>query len=125
MGLREAGKPVVVSMGNCAASGKHLISAFSEQVSAERNTDIAKVRSLARGRVWSGLDALQPGLVDSLGGFSDAITTPIAAQASAAQSGVRHLPPGGLTTAAAGRLGLHATHGHTQVVTCHACRIDK
>ncbi|KAL0049645.1 hypothetical protein WJX82_006631 [Trebouxia sp. C0006] len=61
----------------------------------------------------------------SLGGFSDAITTPIAAQASAAQSGVRHLPPGGLTTAAAGRLGLHATHGHTQVVTCHACRIDK
>ena len=35
----------------------------------------------------------------------------------AAQSGVRHLPPGGLTTAAAGRLGLHATHGHTQVLS--------
>jgi hypothetical protein len=31
MGLREAGKPVVVSMGNCAASGKHLISGQSSQ----------------------------------------------------------------------------------------------
>ncbi len=37
--------------------------------------DIAKVRSLARGRVWSGQDAFQHGLVDSLGGLSDAITT--------------------------------------------------
>ena len=49
--------------------------AFSEQVSAVCKTD-TKVRSLARGRVWSGLDAFQPGVVDSLEGFSDAITTP-------------------------------------------------
>ncbi len=43
--------------------------AFSEQVSAVCNTDIAKVRSLAiaRGRVWSGLDAFQPGLVHTCG----------------------------------------------------------
>ncbi len=49
--------------------------AFLEHVSAGRNMDIAKVRSLARGRVWSGQDAFQHGLVDSLGGLSDAITT--------------------------------------------------
>ena len=37
--------------------------------------DIDKVRSLARGRIWSGEDAFQHGLVDGLGGLSDAITT--------------------------------------------------
>ncbi|DBA74926.1 TPA: hypothetical protein ACH3X2_009254 [Trebouxia sp. C0005] len=49
--------------------------AFLEHVSAGRNMDIDKVRNLARGRVWSGQDAFQHGLVDSLGGLSDAITT--------------------------------------------------
>ena len=48
---------------------------FLEHVSAGRNMDIDKVRSLARGRVWSGQDAFQHGLVDDLGGLSDAITT--------------------------------------------------
>ena len=37
--------------------------------------DIFKVRRLAKGRVWSGQDAFQHGLVDGLGGLSDAITT--------------------------------------------------
>ncbi len=35
--------------------------------------DIAKVRRLARGRVWSGQDAFEHGLVDGLGGLSDAV----------------------------------------------------
>ncbi len=37
--------------------------------------DMDKVRSLARGRVWSGQDAFQHGLVDGLGGLSDAVST--------------------------------------------------
>jgi ClpP class serine protease len=49
--------------------------AFLEHVSAGRNMDIDEVRSLARGRVWSGQDAFQHGLVDGLGGLSDAIST--------------------------------------------------
>jgi len=49
--------------------------AFLEHVSAGRNMDIAKVRRLARGRVWSGQAWPQHGLVDGLGGLSDAITT--------------------------------------------------
>ena len=49
--------------------------AFLEHVSAGRNMDTAKVKRLARGRVWSGQDAFQHGLVDGLGGLSDAITT--------------------------------------------------
>ncbi len=40
--------------------------AFLEQVSAGRNMDIDEVRSLAKGRVWSGEDAFQHGLVDGL-----------------------------------------------------------
>lgn len=37
--------------------------------------DTDEVRSLARGRIWSGQDAFEHGLVDGLGGLSDAITT--------------------------------------------------
>ncbi|DBA88672.1 hypothetical protein WJX77_003092 [Trebouxia sp. C0004] len=242
MGLREAGKPVVVSMGDYAASGGYLISvaahrikaqpgtitgsiraahrsinigqglkdwgidadsvsvgrnaaadgytdltpeqhrnidchvdqiytAFLKHVSAGRDMDIDKLRSLARGRVWSGQDAFQHGLVDALGGLSDAITTAkelanlpqdegavnvhhyqslptslqlmltkalsnemsftntslgsvwpaLQAQAMACMSRRRAMSdicaPGGLATAVANRLGLHATYGHTQVLT--------
>ena len=49
--------------------------AFLEHVSAGRNMDIDKVRSLARGRVWSGEDAFQHGLVNGFGGLPDAVTT--------------------------------------------------
>ncbi len=52
-----------------------IYAAFLEHVSAGRNMDIAKVRRLAKGRVWSGQDAFQHGLVDGLGGLSDAVTT--------------------------------------------------
>lgn len=41
-----------------------------------------------------------------------------------APSGDRHLPSGGLTTAAAGRLGLHATHGHSQVLAWLTFKAD-
>jgi protease-4 len=47
--------------------------AFMEHVSAGRNMDIDEVRRLARGRVWSGQDAFEHGLVDGLGGLSDAV----------------------------------------------------
>ncbi len=143
--VREAGKPVVVSMGSVAASGGYYVSAGADHIVAnattitgsigifggkiaigegleriginvdavsvggefttafgvDRFTDqqramlrdnlqrgydrflgiVAEGRGLsleetdarARGRVWSGEDALERGLVDSLGGFRDAI----------------------------------------------------
>jgi protease IV len=46
---------------------------FVEGVSAGRELPLEKVNELARGRVWSGSDALALGLVDQIGGLEDAI----------------------------------------------------
>jgi protease-4 len=42
---------------------------FTQKVADGRKLPVAKVRDVARGRVWSGADASTRGLVDRLGGF--------------------------------------------------------
>ncbi len=49
--------------------------AFLEQVSVGRKMDMTEVRSLARGRVGSGQEAFQHGLVNSPWSLSDDIIT--------------------------------------------------
>ena len=46
---------------------------FKRKVGDGRKLDPVKVEELARGRVWSGSDGLDLGLVDRLGGYDDAI----------------------------------------------------
>jgi protease-4 len=46
---------------------------FLQRVSEGRNMSIENVNKIARGRVWSGVDAKNIGLVDQLGGLNDAI----------------------------------------------------
>lgn len=46
---------------------------FKEEVASARKMDMAKVDELADGRVYSGRQALALGLVDGLGGFSEAV----------------------------------------------------
>ncbi|MEZ4883275.1 MAG: signal peptide peptidase SppA [Chitinophagales bacterium] len=46
---------------------------FKERVAAGRHTDTARVETYAQGRVWTGKQALELGLVDKLGSFQDAI----------------------------------------------------
>ena len=46
---------------------------FLSKVSEGRNITIAQADSLAQGRVWSGIEAKELGLVDELGGLEDAI----------------------------------------------------
>lgn len=46
---------------------------FIRKVSEGRDMPIAEVQDIAQGRVWSGADALEVGLVDEIGGLSDAI----------------------------------------------------
>ncbi|MEC7948402.1 MAG: signal peptide peptidase SppA, partial [Myxococcota bacterium] len=46
---------------------------FKERVADGRGMSAQEVESVARGRVWSGTDALDVGLVDALGGFHDAV----------------------------------------------------
>ncbi|MDH5597775.1 MAG: signal peptide peptidase SppA, partial [Cyclobacteriaceae bacterium] len=46
---------------------------FIENVAEGRGMDIEEVKKVASGRVWSGEQALEMGLVDELGSLSDAI----------------------------------------------------
>lgn len=46
---------------------------FLELVATGRNKTVEEVHEVARGRVWSGEDALEQGLVDELGGLNEAI----------------------------------------------------
>ena len=57
---------------------------FVNRVSEGRNVDFAGVDKIAEGRVWSGVNAKELGLVDVLGGLSTAIE--IAAEKSGVES---------------------------------------
>jgi protease-4 len=46
---------------------------FVERVAEGRNLPVEAVNAVARGRVWTGADALERGLVDELGGFRAAV----------------------------------------------------
>ena len=46
---------------------------FLEKVAANRGMTTDEVNEIAQGRVWSGVDALNVGLVDSLGSLQDAL----------------------------------------------------
>lgn len=46
---------------------------FKKRVADGRGLTVAQVHKIARGRVWTGADALKIGLVDKLGGVNDAL----------------------------------------------------
>lgn len=48
---------------------------FIERVAVTRRLPASEVRKVAEGRIWSGRDALEIGLVDELGGMEEAIET--------------------------------------------------
>ncbi|WP_420426971.1 signal peptide peptidase SppA [Algiphilus sp.] len=52
---------------------EHAYASFVERVAAGRELPIETVRDIAEGRVWSGTQALERGLVDRLGGLDLAI----------------------------------------------------
>lgn len=66
---------------------------FTKKAAAGRKMPVEKLKSLAQGRVWSGVEAKANGLVDVLGGVDDAIK--IAAKAAKLKEGdyrVRYYP---------------------------------
>ena len=46
---------------------------FTERVAAGRDLPLSRVQEIARGRVWTGAQALELGLVDRLGGLNEAV----------------------------------------------------
>ena len=55
------------------ASLKRGYDRFTSLVAEGRNMSVEDVHEVAKGRVWSGADALKKNLVDEIGGFTDAI----------------------------------------------------
>lgn len=64
---------------------------FLERVAESRDMSVEEVHEVAQGRVWSGADALEIGLVDAVGGLDDAIAL-AAERAGLEEYGVRRLP---------------------------------
>ncbi len=52
---------------------KSLYADFINKVASGRNMKVSKVKEIAQGRVWSGYDGIENGLVDVLGGLDDAL----------------------------------------------------
>jgi protease-4 len=46
---------------------------FTQRVATGRHLPLARVQEIAKGRVWTGVQAKDLGLVDKLGGFYDAV----------------------------------------------------
>lgn len=66
---------------------------FINRVAEGRRMDPAKVRELAKGRVWTGAEALQLGLVDKLGGFDEAVQEAKALADIKGEVRLKMLPP--------------------------------
>jgi len=62
-----------VEMNAVQKSVEHGYSIFLNRVATGRKMDTAAVNKIARGRVWTGQDALNIGLVDELGNLNTAI----------------------------------------------------
>ena len=67
---------------------------FVSKVAASRNMSFEQADSIARGRVWTGADAKERGLVDSIGGLDEAIAAAAAlAGLEEGSYGRRYLEP--------------------------------
>jgi protease-4 len=52
----------------------HIYAGFVSRVAVGRHLSPERVQEIAKGRVWTGVQAKQLGLVDKLGGFYDAVS---------------------------------------------------
>jgi protease-4 len=52
---------------------EYIYSTFTEKVAKFRNLPVEKVDSIGQGRVWSGINAFDIGLIDYFGGLQDAV----------------------------------------------------
>ncbi|HMB52308.1 MAG TPA: signal peptide peptidase SppA [Thermoanaerobaculia bacterium] len=62
---------------------------FTSKAAEGRGMDVEALREIAKGRVWSGVDALRLGLVDELGGLDRAISLAAVEAGAAEDASVR------------------------------------
>ena len=67
-------EPMTDAFRSVAQSGvENVYTTFIQRVADGRKMELADVDAIAQGRVWTGLEALDNGLVDALGNLDDAI----------------------------------------------------
>ncbi|MBT9491237.1 MAG: signal peptide peptidase SppA [Paucibacter sp.] len=67
-------RPLDPRMASAVQSGiGHIYAEFTSKAAAARKKTVAEIDAVAQGRVWTGAQALERGLVDRLGSFDDAI----------------------------------------------------
>ena len=73
-----------------AATIDSLYDDFVAKVAEGRGRPVAEIESIARGRVWTGRDALEIGLIDEVGGLRDALRIARSRGGLPADAPVRH-----------------------------------
>ncbi|HET9160789.1 MAG TPA: signal peptide peptidase SppA [Caulobacteraceae bacterium] len=76
-----------------AAQIDRVYARFIGEVAQDRKMPVEKVRELAKGRVWTGDEALKLGLVDQLGGFNEAVDEAKKLAGIQGQARLKLLPP--------------------------------
>jgi protease IV len=71
----------------------HAYEEFLARVAKGRGKTREAIDAIAQGRVWSGMDARQQGLVDRLGGYDDAVVEAAARAGLKGGYGVRRIEP--------------------------------
>ncbi len=67
-------RPLDPRMGQLMQSSvNHIYSEFTTRAAAARKTTQAKIDEVGQGRVWTGLQAQERGLVDTIGSYGDAL----------------------------------------------------
>ncbi len=86
-----------------------LYGSFIQKVARGRDMEVSAVDQVGRGRVWTGAQAKEIGLVDELGGLTTALRVAkerIALSANAAVELIFFPKPKGVVTTLLGRLGM-------------------
>merc|ERR1719401_1457245 len=80
---------------NIAKQTRDIYDYFKTIVAEGRSLSPARVEEVARGRVWTGAEAREAGLVDALGGLEDAVAYAKEAHTTSGEVEVEHWPEAG------------------------------
>ncbi|MES2674682.1 MAG: signal peptide peptidase SppA [Pseudomonadota bacterium] len=73
-GAPRLDRPLPPKMSNIIQNGvDHIYQRFLQLVADARKKEVAEINEVAQGRVWTGKEALEKGLVDHLGNLNDVI----------------------------------------------------
>jgi len=87
---------------------------FVQRVAAGRNLPVDRVRQIAKGHVWTGVQARDLGLVDEIGGFYDAVAKAKALAGISGEARLKRMSPSGSSFEALQKmLGVSATSART------------